>query len=73
MKRATKTKLCKRCGSEFMPEWIALFKRYAEMCETCKVRNIFDGLDMKTPPELLDRHTKHPALTDSEFKESLKP
>ncbi len=32
------------------------------------VRNLFDGLDMPTPPELLDRHTKHPTISEREFK-----
>ena len=40
-------------------------------CGECGLRNLFDGLDMMTPPELLDKHTLRPALTQAEFRKSL--
>lgn len=41
-------------------------------CETCQCKNLFDGLDMPTPPSLLDKHTKHPTLSDREWRKKLK-
>jgi hypothetical protein len=63
--------ICGRCGKPFTPEFVEIPNRLSSMCDTCKVRNIFDGLGMMTPPELLDEHTTLPALTQDEFKRSL--
>ena len=68
-----KPAVCGRCRKAFIPEWNDLMKRPTTMCETCRVRNIFDGLGMMTPPEMLDEHTLRPALTDSEFRRSIDP
>jgi len=35
------------------------------------VRNLFDGLSMPTPPHLIDKFTKHPALTPEEYQSKL--
>lgn len=69
MKPAT----CRRCGNRFVPKPTGIKSvPWSRCCETCGVRNLFDGLGMKTPPELLDYYTKNPALTEREFKEWLK-
>lgn len=63
---------CKRCNVEFTPRPTRLkFRPMTDHCNTCMARNILDGLDLPTPPELLDRFTKHPALTNKEFQEML--
>lgn len=60
---------CKRCGQPFQPQPTKLKTiKYTRCCDTCKVRNLFDGLDMPTPPEFLDKYTKHPTLSEREFK-----
>ncbi len=68
-------KACLRCGKDFDPDAIKLsikgFKREPRFCETCMFRNLTDGLDMPTPPELLDKHSKHPTLTDREYQDKL--
>lgn len=64
--------ICKRCGKPFKPEWLDGLKKWSACCNVCGVRNLFDGLGMKTPPELLDPHTKDPALTEKEFQKSLR-
>lgn len=30
-----------------------------------------DGLGLPTPPEMLDRHTKRPTLTDAEYRKEM--
>lgn len=40
-------------------------------CEDCQFRNIMDGLGLPTPPEMLDPHTKDPALTDAEYRKKI--
>jgi len=35
------------------------------------MRNLFDGLGVPTPPEFLDRYTKHPTLSEEEFRRKL--
>jgi hypothetical protein len=34
-------------------------------------RNLTAWLDMPTPPDLLDKHTKHPTLTRDEYRKKL--
>lgn len=64
---------CKRCGNPFTPRPTRLKAMLmTRCCETCCVRNLFDVLDLPTPPELLDRHTKHPTLSQVEFHKNLK-
>lgn len=68
-----KTALCKRCGEPFNPKPTKLKTTpMTRCCETCSVRNIFDGLDLPTPPELLDRHSKLPTLSEAEFRRKLR-
>ena len=70
-----KTKECMRCGQLFDPEEtkraLKILTREPRFCETCMVRNLTDGLDLPMPPELLDKHSKHPTLTDREYREKL--
>ncbi len=61
-------KICKRCGKSFEPRYLDALKTMSTHCDTCGVRNIFDGLGFHTPPCLLDKHTKKPTLTESEFR-----
>lgn len=58
---------CRRCKTFFNPVLLPAINKMATCCETCRLRNILDGLDLPTPPELLDCHTKHPTLTSQEF------
>ena len=58
---------CKRCGKKFTSKWCASLKMWERCCTTCQVRNLHDGLNMPTPPELIDPHTKHPTLTQGEY------
>lgn len=63
---------CKRCGKPFQPKPTKLrITKMTTCCETCQCKNLFDGLDLPTPPGLLDRHTKHPTLTDAEWRKKL--
>ena len=63
---------CKRCGKSFRPKPTKLrITKMTTCCETCQCKNLFDGLDLPTPPGLLDRHTKHPTLTDAEWRKKL--
>ncbi len=59
---------CKRCGAPFPAEWCDSLHKPWSCCTTCRVRNIFDGLGMVTPPELLDKHTRRPALTQRQYQ-----
>lgn len=60
---------CKRCGKWFFPELRSLGSGVC--CDQCCVRNLFDGLGLPTPPELLDQHTKYPTLTQAEYQKKL--
>ena len=63
---------CLRCGRPFEPQLVKLATiRLTRHCEDCGVRNILDGLGLPTPPGMLDRHTRRPALTDEEFRRKL--
>ena len=69
---ATGYAACQRCGKPFQPKPTKLKTiPMTRCCETCQCKNLFDGLDMPTPPSLLDRHTKHPTLTDEEWRREL--
>jgi DNA-directed RNA polymerase subunit RPC12/RpoP len=67
-----KTAACKRCGKQFQPERRKLLKTMSMCCRACEFKNFFDGLDLPTPPNLLDRHTKHPTLTQAEWYDKFK-
>lgn len=62
---------CARCGRPFNPMGTAFKGRKMRCCTNCQARNLFDALDMPTPPELLDPYTKNPTLTDREFRKKL--
>jgi len=63
---------CIRCGKPFKPEPTGLqITKMSTCCDECKFRNLMDGLDLPTPPEMLDRHTKLPTLTDEEYRRKL--
>ena len=60
---------CKRCGKIFQPKQTKLrTHKMTTCCEACEFRNILDGLDLPTPPSMVDRHTKNPTLTDAEWQ-----
>lgn len=65
------TATCKRCGKLFVPT-LRFGKRLSTCCDNCSFRNLMDGLGMPTPPELLDKHTKVPTLSDEEYRRKLK-
>lgn len=66
------TKLCLRCGAPFIPRKTSLKTLpLTRHCDTCGCRNLFDALGLPTPPELLDKHTIKPTLTESEFLRKL--
>ena len=63
---------CKRCGKPFEPEPLDIPTwPMTTCCDTCRMRNLFDGLDLPTPPDLLDIHTKWPTLSQDEFQTKL--
>lgn len=65
----TNSASCRRCGGSFIPQPIKSNpKTVTTFCEECQFRNFLDNLDLPTPPDFIDRHTKHPALTKDEFK-----
>lgn len=67
-------KTCKRCGDNFDPEDGLMGKSpliEPRHCKTCQTRNLLDGLDLPTPPELLDKHSKHPTLSDRQFQNEI--
>ena len=70
-------KKCVRCGRPFNAKMLPKFLRKVtpdgrdRHCDTCQTRNLFDGLGMPTPPELLDKHTLKPSLTDRDFQQQL--
>jgi hypothetical protein len=53
---------CPRCGKPFKPEKIDF--SWTRCCQTCRVRNFLDALELETPPALLDKYTKVPQLLD---------
>lgn len=61
--------ICKRCGKPFKPE--LFLGKPQTCCYPCMFRNLSDGLDMPTPPALLDKFTKHPTLSDAEYQKKL--
>lgn len=65
--------LCKRCGATYPPFYLDGIKTWCSFCSTCMMRNLHDGLGMPTPPELLDRHTKKPTLTNEEYWRKMRP
>lgn len=74
MSMSNPMQLCKRCGKPYSPRWLAGLQKFSACCESCGVRNLFDALDLPTPPVMLDKFTKHPTLTEAEYhKEIDKP
>jgi len=64
-------KICTRCNKPYSPRWLAGLNKFSNCCDPCGLRNIFDALDLPTPPEMLDKHTKIPTLTKAEFYNEL--
>jgi hypothetical protein len=62
---------CKRCGEPFEPRLLERLQKMSTHCGVCEARNLFDGLDLPTPPRFLDRHTKRPTLSEREFQAEL--
>ena len=61
---------CLRCGNPFVPFETPMGQ--ARHCRTCAARNIYDFLELPTPPLLLDKHTKIPALTNEEWDSKIR-
>jgi len=40
-------------------------------CDSCSFKNLIDALDLPTPPNLLDPHSKNPTLSAEEFHRQL--
>lgn len=59
---------CARCGQPFEPDYLEALKKPSRMCEACMCRNLIDACGLPTPPELLDKYTMHPTLTEAEFR-----
>jgi hypothetical protein len=62
---------CKRCGKDFEPTLLKALNKLSTHCITCMCRNLHDGLGLPTPPELLDKHTLKPTLSEEEFMRKL--
>ena len=67
-----KPNICKRCGRPIAAEWIYELGRWREFFEVCQCRNLHDGLGLPTPPELLDKFSLKPALSERDFKKQLR-
>ncbi len=64
--------LCLRCGNPFTPEPTRLKTiPMTRHCQRCHTRNVLDGLGLPTPPELLDRFSRNPALSKAEYYRKL--
>ena len=63
---------CKRCGQPFESVLLDAINQMSTCCKLCSMRNLHDGLGLPTPPELLDPHSKDPALTEEEYQRKLK-
>lgn len=64
-------KECPRCHRPFKPVWQEAIKIWSRFCEDCQIKNLFDWLELPTPPDMLDQHTKRPCLTKEEFRRKL--
>lgn len=62
---------CNRCGKEFPPKFCAPLKRFYNHCDQCRLRNLFDCLDLPTPPEMLDKFSRNPTLSERQYHKSL--
>ncbi len=50
---------CPRCGKEHNA---TLLGEPSKFCSQCLARNLFDGMELETPPHLIDKFSKHPML-----------
>jgi len=65
--------ICPRCGDPFVPKPTKLLTiKFTRFCETCLVKNLFDLMALPTPPELLDKHTVDPCITEEIYFKKLK-
>lgn len=62
---------CSRCGQMFRLQNTGFGFLLTKCCENCLFKNLLDALNMPTPPDLLDRYTKHPTLTEAEWRRKL--
>lgn len=67
----TKYTICKRCGKLFIPEPLFKSGKLPLCCDDCCVKNLTDALGFPTPPDMLDRHTLRPTLTEAEYDEEM--
>lgn len=65
---------CERCGQSLIAAsgLVTLGNLIVGCCEECQLRNVLDRLDLPTPPELLDHHTRIPALTEDAWVQKLR-
>ena len=66
--------ICKRCGEPFESATIDAGTLQIKLshCETCQTRNFMDALNLPTPPELIDMHSKRPTLSEREYVEVMR-
>lgn len=65
-----KKPFCLRCNKPFVPFDTPMGS--ARFCRCCQQKNVFDLLDLPTPPLLLDKLTRHPTLTDAEWSRKIR-
>lgn len=68
---------CFRCGKPFDEQEVRFAMKLKSLreirfCEMCMFRNLTDGLGLPTHPDMLDRYSKHPTLTEEEYRKKLK-
>lgn len=68
----TTTMTCRRCGQPFKPWSMGDGKEPPKCCPSCAMRNLHDALGLPTPPELVDRHTVRPTLSQWEYDRELR-
>ncbi len=62
---------CKRCGKPGKFKSAVYKRRNSDFCEACQCRNLMDGLNLPTPPEMLDKYTRNFTLTQEEFQKKM--
>lgn len=72
-------KICPRCHQPFKPRLHEVLVQYlgveasmAKFCEDCEIRQLLDSGNLPTPPELLDPHSRNPALSDDAYQRKLR-
>jgi len=68
----TTTMTCRRCGRSYKPWKMGADDKPCLCCAGCAIRNLHDALGLPTPPELVDRHTVRPTLSQWEYDRELR-